>query len=122
MAEIDAPEALARAVVSHGWGICADVKPEHVMEKVLYATDELTGLIYAYAIMRPSGSVEDMKLKSLKKKFKDRKFAAGVDRDTILRGADMLGWDVDDLLFRTMEAMVETEAAVSEQLAAIIGK
>ena len=122
LAEIDAPEALARAVVSHGWGICADVKPEHVMEKVLYATDELTGLIYAYAIMRPSGSVEDMKLKSLKKKFKDRKFAAGVDRDTILRGADMLGWDVDDLLSRTMEAMAKTEAAVSEQLAALIGK
>lgn len=122
LAEIDAPEALARAVVSHGWGICADVKPEHVMEKVLYATDELTGLIYAYAIMRPSGSVEDMKLKSLKKKFKDRKFAAGVDRDTILRGADMLGWDVDDLLSRTLEAMAKTEAAVSEQLAALIGK
>lgn len=122
LAEIDAPEALARAVVSHGWGICADVKPEHVMEKVLYATDELTGLIYAYAIMRPSGSVEDMKLKSLKKKFKDRKFAAGVDRDTILRGADMLGWDVDDLLSRTLEAMAETEAAVSEQLAALIGE
>lgn len=122
LAEIDAPEALAHAVVSHGWGICADVKPEHVMEKVLYATDELTGLIYAYAIMRPSGSVEDMKLKSLKKKFKDRKFAAGVDRDTILRGADMLGWDVDDLLSRTLEAMAETEAAVSEQLAALIGK
>lgn len=122
MAEIDAPEALARAVVSHGWGICADVEPEHVMEKVLYATDELTGLIYAYAIMRPSGSVEDMKLKSLKKKFKDRKFAAGVDRDTILRGADMLGWDVDDLLSRTLEAMAETEAAVSEQLAALIGE
>ena len=122
LAEIDAPEALARAVVSHGWGICADVKPEHVMEKVLYATDELTGLIYAYAIMRPSGSVEDMKLKSLKKKFKDRKFAAGVDRDTILRGADMLGWGVDDLLSRTLEAMAETEAAVSEQLAALIGE
>lgn len=122
LAEIDAPEALARTVVSHGWGICADVKPEHVMEKVLYATDELTGLIYAYAIMRPSGSVEDMKLKSLKKKFKDRKFAAGVDRDTILRGADMLGWDVDDLLSRTLEAMAETEAAVSEQLAALIGE
>lgn len=122
LAEIDAPEALARAVVSHSWGICADVEPEHVMEKVLYATDELTGLIYAYAIMRPSGSVEDMKLKSLKKKFKDRKFAAGVDRDTILRGADMLGWDVDDLLSRTMEAMAKTEAAVSEQLAALIGE
>lgn len=119
LAEIDAPEALTHAVVSHGWGICADVKPEHTMEKVLYATDELTGLIYAYAIMRPSGSVEDMKLKSLKKKFRDRKFAAGVDRDTILRGADMLGWEPEDLLSRTMEAMAETEAAVSEQLEAL---
>lgn len=119
LAEIDAPEALIRAIVSHGWGICADVEPEHTMEKVLYATDELTGLIYAYAIMRPSGSVQDMKLKSLKKKFKDKKFAAGVDRDTILRGADMLGWETDDLLTRTMAAMAETEEAVAEQLASL---
>ena len=119
LAEIDAPDALTRAVVSHGWGICADVEPEHTMEKVLYATDELTGLIYAYAIMRPSGSVQDMKLKSLKKKFKDKKFAAGVDRDTVIRGADMLGWELDDLLSRTMAAMAETEGAVAEQLASL---
>lgn len=119
LAEIDAPEALTRAIVSHGFGICVDVEPEHTMEKVLYATDELTGLIYAYAIMRPSGSVQDMKLKSLKKKFKDKKFAAGVDRDTILRGADMLGWETDDLLTRTMAAMAETEEAVVEQLASL---
>lgn len=119
LAEIDAPEALTRAIVSHGWGICADVEPEHTMEKVLYATDELTGLVYAYAIMRPLGSVQDMKLKSLKKKFKDKKFAAGVDRDTILRGADMLGWETDDLLTRTMAAMAETEEAVVEQLASL---
>ena len=119
LAEIDAPDALTHAVVSHGWGICADVEPEHTMEKVLYATDELTGLIYAYAIMRPSGSVQDMKLKSLKKKFKDKKFAAGVDRDTVIRGADMLGWELDDLLSRTMEAMAETEDAVAEQLASL---
>ena len=119
LAEIDAPDALTHAVVSHGFGICADVEPEHTMEKVLYATDELTGLIYAYAIMRPSGSVQDMKLKSLKKKFKDKKFAAGVDRDTILRGADMLGWETDDLLTRTMAAMAETEEAVVEQLASL---
>ena len=119
LAEIDAPDALTRAIVSHGFGICVDVEPEHMMEKVLYATDELTGLIYAYAIMRPSGSVQDMKLKSLKKKFKDKKFAAGVDRDTILRGADMLGWETDDLLIRTMAAMAETEEAVAEQLASL---
>ena len=117
LAEIDAPDALTHAVVSHGFGICSDVQPEHTMEKVLYATDELTGLIYAYAIMRPSGSVQDMKLKSLKKKFKDKKFAAGVDRDTIIRGADMLGWELDDLLSRTMEAMAETEEAVEKELA-----
>lgn len=122
LAEIDAPDALTRAIVSHGFGICVDVEPEHTMEKVLYATDELTGLIYAYAIMRPSGSVQDMKLKSLKKKFKDKKFAAGVDRDTILRGADMLGWETDDLLTRTMAAMAETEEAVAEQLATLIEK
>ena len=119
LAEIDAPDALTRAIVSHGFGICVDVEPEHTMEKVLYATDELTGLIYAYAIMRPSGSVQDMKLKSLKKKFKDKKFAAGVDRDTILRGADMLGWETDELLTRTMAAMAETEEAVVEQLASL---
>lgn len=119
LAEIDAPDALTRAIVSHGFGICVDVEPEHTMEKVLYATDELTGLIYAYAIMRPSGSVQDMKLKSLKKKFKDKKFAAGVDRDTILRGADMLGWETDDLLTRTMAAMAETEEVVAEQLASL---
>lgn len=119
LAEIDAPDALTHAVVSHGFGICADVEPEHTMEKVLYATDELTGLIYAYAIMRPSGSVQDMKLKSLKKKFKDKKFAAGVDRDTVIRGADMLGWELDDLLSRTMAAMAETEDAVEEKLASL---
>ena len=119
LAEIDAPEELVHAVVGHGWEICADVEPVHTMEKVLYATHELTGLIYAYSLMRPSGSVQDMKLKSLKKKFKDKKFAAGVDRDTVIRGADMLGWELDDLLSRTMAAMAETEDAVAEQLASL---
>ena len=119
LAEIDAPDELARAVASHGWEICADVEPEHMMEKVLYATDELTGLIYAYSLMRPSGSVQDMKLKSLKKKYKDKKFAAGVNRDIVERGATMLGWDMDTLLTRTMEAMAETEDAVEEELAAL---
>lgn len=119
LAEIEAPEELTHAVASHGWEICCDVEPEHMMEKVLYATDELTGLIYAYSLMRPSGSVQDMKLKSLKKKYKDKKFAAGVNRDIVERGAAMLGWDMDTLLTRTMEAMAETEDAVEEELAAL---
>lgn len=119
LAEIDAPDALTHAVVSHGWGICADVEPEHTMEKVLYAADELTGLIYAYSLMRPSASVRDMKLKSLKKKYKDKKFAAGVDRSIIERGAAMLDWDLDTLLTRTMEAMAQREEAVEKELAAL---
>lgn len=119
LAEIDAPDELTHAVASHGREICCDVEPEHMMEKVLYATDELTGLIYAYSLMRPSGSVQDMKLKSLKKKYKDKKFAAGVNRDIVERGAAMLGWDMDTLLTRTMEAMAETEDAVEEKLAAL---
>lgn len=119
LAEIDAPDELTHAVASHGWEICADVEPEHMMEKVLYATDELTGLIYAYSLMRPSGSVQDMKLKSLKKKYKDKKFAAGVNRAIVERGAAMLGWDMDTLLTRTMEAMAEREDAVEEELAAL---
>lgn len=119
LAEIDAPDVLTRAVVSHGWEICADVEPEHMMEKVLYATDELTGLIYAYSLMRPAGSVEDMNLKSLKKKFKDKKFAAGVDSAIVERGAALLDWDTDTLLSRTMEAMAETEDAVEKELAAL---
>ena len=119
LAEIDAPDELTHAVASHGWEICCDVEPEHMMEKVLYATDELTGLIYAYSLMRPSGSVQDMKLKSLKKKYKDKKFAAGVNRDIVERGAAMLDWDMDTLLTRTMAAMAETEDAVEEELAAL---
>lgn len=119
LAEIDAPDELTHAVASHGWEICCDVEPEHMMEKVLYATDELTGLIYAYSLMRPSGSVQDMKLKSLKKKYKDKKFAAGVNRDIVERGAAMLGWDMDTLLTRTMDAMAETEDAVEKELAAL---
>ena len=101
-----AESRLINAVVSHGWGLTgADVEPEHEMEKVLYATDELTGLIGAAALMRPSKSVQDMELKSIKKKFKDKKFAAGCDRDVIRKGAEMLGWELDDLMTRTLEAM-----------------
>lgn len=98
-------ERTIRAVVSHGYGIRVDVAPEHEMEKILFATDELTGLIGAAALMRPSKSVQDMELKSLKKKYKDKKFAAGCSRDVIQRGADQLGWTIDELLERTLKAM-----------------
>ncbi len=96
---------LIHAVASHGWGICSDVEPTHQMEKVLYATDELTGLIGAAALMRPSKSVQDMEPKSVKKKFKDKKFAAGCSRDVITKGAEMLGWELDELIAKTLEAM-----------------
>ena len=98
-------ERLIRATASHGYGICVDIKPEHEMEKVLYATDELSGLIGAVAIMRPSKSVQDLELKSVKKKFKTPSFAAGCSRDVIRAGADMLGWELDDLITRTILAM-----------------
>ena len=101
-------ESPIRSVVSHGYGICSDVKPEHTMEKVLFAADELTGLIGAAALMRPSRSVDDLEVKSVKKKFKDRKFAAGCDRDVILRGAEDLGWTLDELIEKTILAMRES--------------
>lgn len=101
----DIDESMIRAVVSHGYGLCADIKPEHLMEKVLFAVDELTGLIGAAAMMRPSKSVNDMEVKSLKKKFKDKKFAAGCSRDVILQGAEMLGWELDTLMEKTILAM-----------------
>ena len=112
--ERGANPALIHAVVSHGWGMTgADVKPEHEMEKVLFATDELTGLIGAAALMRPSKSCTDMELKSLKKKFKDKKFAAGCSREVILQGAELLGWDLDTLLERTLTAMAADENRVT---------
>ena len=98
-------EKLIHAVASHGYGLTVDVKPEHFMEKILFATDELTGLIGAVALMHPSKSVSDMKLKSVKKKFKSPNFAAGCSRDVIQQGADMLGWSLDDLMSRTIDAM-----------------
>jgi len=107
MRELGLDERLTHAVVSHGYGLCFDVEPEHEMEKVLFATDELTGLIGAAALMRPSKSVQDMELKSLKKKFKDKTFAAGCNRDVIRLGAERLGWELDDLLSRTILAMRE---------------
>jgi len=107
-----ASERLVHAVECHGWGICSEVKPEHEMEKVLFAADELTGLIGAAALMRPSKSVQDMELKSLKKKFKDKRFAAGCSREVIEQGAALLGWELDRLLGDTLEAMRATEAEV----------
>ncbi|MGN0711265.1 MAG: hydrolase [Anaerovoracaceae bacterium] len=93
------------AVASHGYGLCCDIEPEHEMEKVLFAVDELTGLIGAAALMRPSKSVADMELKSVKKKFKDKKFAAGCSREVITEGAERLGWELDKLIEETLEAM-----------------
>lgn len=116
--EAGAEPALIRAVVCHGWGLTgADVPPEHEMEKVLFACDELTGLIGAAALMRPSKSVSDMELSSLKKKFKDKKFAAGCSRDTIRQGAELLGWELDTLLSRTLQAMKDKEALIEQRCA-----
>jgi predicted hydrolase (HD superfamily) len=103
---LDVDPQMIRAICSHGWG-CTGVayQPESVMEKILFASDELTGLIGACALMRPSKSVDDMELKSIKKKYKDKSFAAGCSRDIINQGAEMLGWELDDLLSRTLDAM-----------------
>ena len=111
-------DAMIHAVCSHGYGICSDVEPIHEMEKVLFAADELTGLIGAAALMRPSKSCTDMELSSLKKKFKDKKFAAGCDREVIRAGAERLGWELDTLLDRTLSAMRDCEAAINEACAA----
>lgn len=108
-------ESIIRATASHGYGLtAADIRPEHQMEKVLFASDELSGLIGAAALMRPSKSVQDMELKSLKKKFKDKKFAAGCNRDVIKKGADDLGWTLDELMEKTIAAMRVDEAAINE--------
>ena len=112
-------EELIHAVCSHGYGICSDVEPTHEMEKVLFAADELTGLIWAAAKMRPSKSVQDMEVSSLKKKFKDKKFAAGCSRDVIRDGAERLGWELDELMARTIDAMRSCEDSVAEELARI---
>ena len=105
MRERGIDERLIHAVASHGYGICVDIAPEHMMEKVLYATYELTGLIGAVAVMRPSKSVSDLEVSSVKKKFKDKKFAAGCSRDVIKNGAALLGWDLDTLIEKTILAM-----------------
>ncbi|MGN1014605.1 MAG: hydrolase [Butyricicoccus sp.] len=110
MREHGIDESVIHATASHGYGITVDIQPEHEMEKVLYAVDELTGLIGAVAIMRPSKSVDDLEVKSVRKKYKDKKFAAGCSREVIQRGADMLGWDLADLIGRTILAMRSSDA------------
>lgn len=109
MREKGIDERIIHATASHGWNLTVDIKPEHEMEKVLYAADELTGLIGACAIMLPSKSVQDLEVKSLKKKFKNKKFAAGCSRDVITAGAELLGWDLDTLFERTLAAMKASE-------------
>ena len=110
-------EDMIYSVCSHGYGICCDIKPEHEMEKVLFAADELTGLIWSAALMRPSKSVMDMEVKSLKKKFKDKKFAAGCSRDVIRQGAENLGWELDELFEKTILAMRSCEAEIQKAMA-----
>jgi len=117
LAEVNASDALVHAVCSHAFGLCSDVEPVHQMEKVMFAVDELTGLIGAAARMRPSKSVMDMELSSLKKKFKDKKFAAGCSRDVIKLGAEKLGWTLDETLEKTILAMRSCEAAINEEMA-----
>lgn len=120
MEGLDLDPALIHAVVCHGWGMTkCDVQPEHEMERVLFAVDELTGLIGAAALMRPSKSVQDMELSSLKKKFKDKRFAAGCSRETIAQGAELLGWELNDLLERTLQAMKDCEANIEAQCSAL---
>ncbi len=125
---LKAPELLEKAgcsaefihaVCSHGYGLCCDIAPEHQMEKVLFAADELTGLIGAAARMRPSKSCQDMEVSSLKKKFKDKKFAAGCSRDVIRQGAEMLGWELEELMEKTIEAMRSCEDSVNAACAAL---
>ena len=116
MREKEIDEKLIHAVASHGYNLTVDIKPEHEMEKILYATDELTGLIGAAALMRPSKSVQDMELKSVKKKFKNEKFAAGCSRKVIEDGAQMLGWDLDKLIEETILAMRVDEEEINNYI------
>ena len=125
-----APEVLKSAglgedfiysVCSHAYGLCSDCEPKHQMEKILFAVDELTGLIGAAALMRPSKSVMDMEVSSLKKKFKDKRFAAGCSRDVIKEGAERLGWTMDELFIRTLDAMRSCEASVNAEMEEIKG-
>ena len=117
LAEIGCSEEMIHAICSHAYGSCSDVEPVHMMEKVMFAADELTGLIGAAARMRPSKSVMDMEVTSLKKKFKDKKFAAGCSRDVIRQGAEMLGWSLEELMEKTILAMRSCEESVNAEMA-----
>lgn len=119
MKENGIDETIIRATASHGYGLTVDIKPEHQIEKILYATDELTGLIGAVTLMRPSKSTMDLELKSVKKKFKDKKFAAGCSRDVISNGAEMLGWSLDELIDRTILAMRSCEKYINKEIGEI---
>ena len=118
MRERGIDERIIHAAASHGYGITVDIKPEHMMEKVLYAVDELTGLIGAVVIMRPSKSVQDLELKSVKKKYKSKGFAAGCSREVIERGADQLGWPLEKLLTMTLQAMADSEDEINREVEA----
>lgn len=119
LAEINASEEMVHAICSHGYGLCSDVEPVHQMEKIMFTVDELTGLIGAAARMRPSKSVMDMELSSLKKKFKDKKFAAGCSREVISQGTERLGWSLDEVLEKTILAMRSCEAKVAAEQEAL---
>lgn len=112
-------EDMIRSICSHGYGLCSDVEPEHQMEKILFAADELTGLIWAAAKMRPSKSVMDMEVSSLKKKFKDKRFAAGCSREVITQGAERLGWTLEELMDKTILAMRSCEESVRKEMAVL---
>lgn len=116
LSEINASDEMVHAICSHAYGICSDVKPEKQMEKILFAVDELTGLIWAAAKMRPSKSTKDMEVSSLKKKFKDKKFAAGCSRETISKGAEQLGWELNELFEKTILAMREAEDIIEKEM------
>ncbi len=118
LAEIHCSPDLVHAVCSHGYGICSDVAPEDEMEKILFAADELTGLIGAAALMRPSKSCQDMEVSSLKKKYKDKRFAAGCSRDIIAKGAEQLGWTLEELMEKTILAMRSCEEIVAKEMEA----
>ncbi|MBR3613852.1 MAG: HDIG domain-containing protein [Clostridia bacterium] len=119
LAEINASDEMVHAICSHAYGSSSDVKPEHKMEKILFAVDELTGLIWAAAKMRPSQSTKDMEVSSLKKKFKDKKFAAGCSRETISKGAEQLGWELNELFEKTIFAMREAEDIIEKEIKTI---
>lgn len=109
-------EDMIHSICSHGYGICSEIEPQHEMEKVMFAADELTGLIGAAALMRPSKSVMDMEVSSIKKKFKDKRFAAGCSRDVIRQGAERLGWELNDLFEKTILAMRSCEESINKEM------